>query len=290
MSTEKELREKMVNVASSYLGVKGGSAKHKEIIDIFNTVKPFGYTGKYSDYWCAEFVSACAIKAFEKSKAKEYFPLSAGCPAMITKAKKMGIWVENDAYKPNIADWILYDWNDNGKGDNTGTPDHVGIVITVNGNKITIIEGNYSNSVKERVLNINGIYIRGFVTPKYRAMATGKGESKKSINEIAKEVIAGKWGNGEDRKTKLTKAGYDYNAVQKRVNELMAKPANTTTKYKVIATVGMNVRKSPTTNAAIVGTLNYGQVFTSSKQSNGWAYCDNRKGWVKIGKDYIKEV
>jgi hypothetical protein len=45
--------------------------------------------------------------------------------------------------------------------------------------------------------------------------------AKKSVDEIAREVIQGKWGNGTDRKNKLTNAGYDYNAVQKRVNELM---------------------------------------------------------------------
>ncbi len=47
-------------------------------------------------------------------------------------------------------------------------------------------------------------------------------ETKKSIDELAKEVIAGKWGNGADRKTKLTNAGYDYNAIQKRVNQILA--------------------------------------------------------------------
>lgn len=44
---------------------------------------------------------------------------------------------------------------------------------------------------------------------------------KKSIDEIAKEVVAGKWGNGLERKTLLQQAGYDYNAVQKIVNTLM---------------------------------------------------------------------
>lgn len=44
---------------------------------------------------------------------------------------------------------------------------------------------------------------------------------KKSVTEIAKEVIAGKWGNGLTRKNKLTKAGYNYNEVQKKVNELL---------------------------------------------------------------------
>ena len=43
--------------------------------------------------------------------------------------------------------------------------------------------------------------------------------SKKSNEEIADEVIAGKWGNGEERKQRLTAAGYDYNAIQAIVND-----------------------------------------------------------------------
>lgn len=43
---------------------------------------------------------------------------------------------------------------------------------------------------------------------------------KKSVDEIAKEVIAGKWGNGDARKKALTDAGYDYSAVQARVNSI----------------------------------------------------------------------
>lgn len=45
--------------------------------------------------------------------------------------------------------------------------------------------------------------------------------AKKSVDAIAREVIQGKWGNGAERKQKLTAAGYDYSAVQKRVNELL---------------------------------------------------------------------
>ena len=45
--------------------------------------------------------------------------------------------------------------------------------------------------------------------------------SKKSIDDIAYEVIQGKWGNGSERKYNLTNAGYDYEAVQKRVNEIL---------------------------------------------------------------------
>ena len=52
-------------------------------------------------------------------------------------------------------------------------------------------------------------------------------ETKKSVEEIAKEVIKGLWGNGLERKTKLAAAGYDYNAVQKLVNETLNKSQTT---------------------------------------------------------------
>ena len=46
-------------------------------------------------------------------------------------------------------------------------------------------------------------------------------DKKKTIDELAKEVIRGDWGNGTERKEKLTAAGYDYAAIQKRVNEML---------------------------------------------------------------------
>ena len=45
--------------------------------------------------------------------------------------------------------------------------------------------------------------------------------TSKTTEEVAKEVIAGKWGNGEDRKQRLTAAGYNYSLIQSKVNELM---------------------------------------------------------------------
>lgn len=45
--------------------------------------------------------------------------------------------------------------------------------------------------------------------------------TKKSIEELANEVINGKWGNGEDRKNRLTSAGYNYQEVQNRVNQIL---------------------------------------------------------------------
>ena len=52
---------------------------------------------------------------------------------------------------------------------------------------------------------------------------------KKSIDELAQEVIDGKWGDGEDRKNRLEKAGYNYDAVQDRVNEILSKPKKSIT-------------------------------------------------------------
>ena len=53
------------------------------------------------------------------------------------------------------------------------------------------------------------------------AIAQALSGHKKTVSEIAREVISGKWGNGEERKQRLTAAGYDYTEVQNAVNELI---------------------------------------------------------------------
>lgn len=52
-------------------------------------------------------------------------------------------------------------------------------------------------------------------------------EVKKSVDELAREVINGLWGNGQERKDKLVAAGYSYSDVQDRVNEILYKTAKT---------------------------------------------------------------
>ena len=65
------------------------------------------------------------------------------------------------------------------------------------------------------------------IIEKYNLTAWDKREVQpqpqlKPIDTVAKEVIAGKWGNGQDRVNRLTQAGYDYNAVQAMVNEILS--------------------------------------------------------------------
>ena len=59
-----------------------------------------------------------------------------------------------------------------------------------------------------------------FLTP-CESVKTPTKEKKKTIEEVAKEVIAGKWGNGNERKERLTAAGYNYKSVQSKVNKLL---------------------------------------------------------------------
>ena len=155
----------VIRQARTWLGCNESDGTHKAIIDVYNKHKPLarGYKVKYTDSWCATFVSAVAIKL----GYTDIIPTECGCPQMVNKFKALGCWEENENRKPNVGDIIFYDWEDNGKGDNLGAPNHVGIVEKVSGVIITVIEGNYSNSVKRRTMAINGKYIRGYGVPKY---------------------------------------------------------------------------------------------------------------------------
>ena len=61
------------------------------------------------------------------------------------------------------------------------------------------------------------------------------GTDRKTVEELAREVIAGQWGNGEERKIKLTNAGYDYSAVQAKVNEILGVDTSITNYYPAIS-------------------------------------------------------
>lgn len=206
----------IVNQARAWLGKNEADGSFKEIIDVYNSHKPLarGYVVKYTDEWCSTFASAVSIKC----GATSIFPTECGCEKHIELFKSLGSWIEDESITPKAGDVIFYDWDDNGVGDNKGYADHVGIVESVSNGVITVIEGNNNLAVRRKTIAVNGCYIRGYGRPKYT------GETSKptqNIETIAKEVIAGKWGNGEDRKNNLINAGYNYSEIQSLVNTIL---------------------------------------------------------------------
>lgn len=79
-----------------------------------------------------------------------------------------------------------------------------------------VIAGEYGNG-EERKQKLGSLYNE--VQNKVNEILSGKSSTTKSNEELAKEVIEGKWGNNPERKQKLLEAGYDYDAIQKIVNQ-----------------------------------------------------------------------
>lgn len=217
-------RNDVVNLVNSWEGRNEADGTHKYIVDIYNSHLPHPRNTKmqYNWAWCTCTWSALAVKLGYTN----IMPIEISCYYIIEEAKKMGCWQENDAHIPGLGDGVLYDWDDSGVGDNTGNPDHIGTVIYVNKESgyMVVMEGNYSNAVKKRTIMINGRFIRGFICPKY----TGNGaelppaqSGRKDIKTVAREVIAGQWGNGDARKKNIEAAGYNYKEVQDMVNQIL---------------------------------------------------------------------
>lgn len=202
----------IIRQLTEWVGYSESNGKHKQIIDIYNNCKPLprGYKMKYTDSWCAATITARAIKC----GATDIIGRECSCEQFIKIFKNKGIWIEDGTITPKVGDIILYNWGAT-KQPNDGAADHIGLVVRVNGKNITAIEGNKNNSVSYRGIVAGHVNIRGYARPKYKA------EGSYDVDKVARDVIAGKYGNGEDRKKKLTAAGYDYNTVQKRVNELL---------------------------------------------------------------------
>ena len=156
---------KVVEQAKSWIGCKESDGSHKKIIDVYNSHTPLarGYKMKYTDEWCATFVSAVSIAL----GYTDIIPTECGCQKMIDLFKKLGTWVENEDRTPAPGDIIFYDWQDSGSGDNTGWSDHVGIVVGVKWPFLKVIEGNYNDQVGYRVIPVGETTVRGYGLPEY---------------------------------------------------------------------------------------------------------------------------
>ena len=186
--TENELRNMPVAWVEKLNGCTRGSAGHKLILATFNAVYK-GYTMSVNDPHCATTVSA----AFIATGLTDIFPcIECSCSRMITAAKKVGIWEERDSYEANTGDAIMYDWDDSGVGDNTGAPEHVGLVVKRSGGYYDVIEGNTSGGkVGHRRIPVNGRYIRVFIVPKYSKKATSSSSTTSSPSAPSTAIKVG---------------------------------------------------------------------------------------------------
>ncbi|MHB0809122.1 MAG: CHAP domain-containing protein [Facklamia hominis] len=186
-------------------------------MDGYNAVRPLprGYAVQYSDDWCDTFVSFVAIR----TGATDLIDRECGVERHKDIFKSKGIWL--GLVRPQVGDVIIFNWS----GNRQGWGNHIGYVASVTGDRITTIEGNTTvngqSTVAYRTYAWNSVYIQGYARPKY---AEGGGQAPKvelsgDIEQLARDGIAGKLGNGEDRKRLL---GDKYEAVQAKINELLS--------------------------------------------------------------------
>lgn len=136
--------------AKKYIGVKEWSTEHKKIIDYYNkNCKPLprSYKVKYNDSWCAAFISFILLH-FNCVNA----PYECSANRMYEKCKKNKQIVK----KPKVNDIVFYQWKCN------GYVNHVGIISKIQGNFITVIEGNKNNKVGTRNITTTSPYILAF--------------------------------------------------------------------------------------------------------------------------------
>ena len=275
---------------------------------------PDFYNGKKNgSAWCDEFVDAIFLEAFGEEEALRLLcqpkkSCGAGCKFSAQYYKQAGRFFD----KPEVGDQIFFYVG--------GDINHTGIVTKVDDKKVYTTEGNSGDMVKDHSYNKDGNKkIAGYGRPMWKEEAqtiadtaptkpTPIGDpvaidpkpiqkpqnaAQKSLDDIAKEIIAGKWGNGTERQRRLTEAGYDYAKAQAKVNEILAakKPeASSDTFYGIVNTTKskLNIRAGAGTNYPILGTLAKGSKVQLKKATADWYKLTYMNGYVSA--KYIKKA
>ena len=192
----------MINTALKYMGLntQGKLALmdyyNRKIYPLINIKRK--YKIQPSDNWCAMFCSVIAHKCGVKN-----FPYEVSVYYMVQLAKQSGHFV-TDEKAVTAGDLIIYDW----KAD--GTLNHVGIITEITPTHFKVVEGNYNNTVGLRTVKRNNREVYGFIKVEHKASA--------DIEQLARDVINGRYGNGDDRKNAL---GEHYEKVQERVKQIL---------------------------------------------------------------------
>jgi peptidoglycan hydrolase-like protein with peptidoglycan-binding domain len=171
--------------------------------------------------WC--YVKAYGVEAALKLLCQPRYSAGAGCYYSAMYYKQKGQFYGPNTV-PQPVDQIFFTYK-------PGEVSHTGMVESVSGSTITVIEFNTSDQVARRTYQVGGGSIYGYGRPNWGTAAEDinvpskpAGETAydgKTVAELAQEVIAGKWGIGAERVARLSSAGYDYTAVQNKVNEIL---------------------------------------------------------------------
>ena len=168
----------VLNVMRSWIGYSEANGKFRQIIDLYNSYLPLARG--YAVQYTDEWCDTAVSAAAIQAGCVDLIGTECGCEKHIEIFKEKGIWIEDGTIVPLPGDIILYNWDCQAQP-NDGYSDHIGYVESVSGQMITVMEGNYNE-------------------------------------EVAGEVIQGKYANGKERRKKLCDMGYDPDAVQREVN------------------------------------------------------------------------
>ena len=168
-AAQQQLRHQVISTAKTWLGTNEGSDAHQQILQIYNTHEPLaqGYEVTNEDNWCATFGSCVAIQ----TGRTDIIPTECSCGRQIDLWSALGGWEEDDRHLPLPGDYIYYNWDQTWNlRDNTGWPDHVGIVVGTFGPVIKVIEGNRDDCVTYRIIFRWNHRIRGYGLPDYASI------------------------------------------------------------------------------------------------------------------------
>ena len=219
---------------------KGSNNYTKYARDVY---KAGFWNGNKNGYdWCTTFIlwciwKACGCSVSDTKQVQPYGIYGASCKWQTKYYKNAKRWSE----KPAVGYQAFF------------TRGHTGLVVAVNGNKITLVEGNSNNKVEKRTYSFPNAIFTGFGMPRYAPAA-----STTKPSEPTKPVET--------------------------------KPAFVAYRAQVTPSNGLNVRTGASTSFKKLGALKCGTIVTILEEKSGWGRIkyNGKDGWICL--NWIKKV
>ena len=219
------MKNEILDLARSQIGYTEEPVNKTKYAKYFDTEAwQWFNTKKQGTSWCSIFICFLFCQVMGPESARTFL----GCPSpknnCAAGVKYLNQYLTAKGYKVDKktgqpGDIIFLNSNK-----------HVGIIEEVKDGKYITIEGNKSNKVARGSYGVSSSTVYAICRPAYTdnmsapAPATSNSKYPGYTDEevkIAKDVIAGKYGNGMTRRNNLTRAGYDYKRIQGLVNKMI---------------------------------------------------------------------